>query len=162
VVGSWLCKLLKSVGARVIGAVRTAENVQRATDFGAEFVIIAQDEDVLKQVMDITGGEGVAAVFDGVGKATFDQGLQVLARDGTMVSYGNSSGTVTGFEVDRLKEKKLEADETECLWVYKDKRRIRGIRRDVVSVYAEHGRSGYRRGRKCDTAARGQKSTRGA
>ncbi|KAN0119208.1 NAD(P)-binding protein [Hyaloscypha variabilis] len=107
VVGSWLCRLLRSVGARVIGNVRSAENVQRATDFGAEFVVIAQDDDVVIQVMEITGGAGVAAVFDGLGKATFDQGLKVLARDGTMVSYGNSSGTVTGFEIERLKEKNL-------------------------------------------------------
>jgi len=106
-VGSWLCRLLKSVGARVIGTVTTAEKVQKAFELGVEFVIVAKDDDFVTRVMEITDGEGVAAVFDGVGKATFDHGLQVLARDGTMVSYGNIGGNVTDFDVDKLREKNL-------------------------------------------------------
>ena len=107
-VGSWLCRLLNLVGARVIGTVTTADKAQKATEVGAEFVIVSKDDELVARVMDITDGHGVAAVFDGVGKATFDQGLQVLARDGTMVSYGNIGGNVTGFDVDRLREKNLK------------------------------------------------------
>ncbi|KAE9379841.1 NAD(P)-binding protein [Stipitochalara longipes BDJ] len=106
-VGSWLCRLLSLVGARVIGTVRTAKNARRATGNGVKFALDAKDNDVVAKVMEITSGEGVAAVFDGVGKATFDQGLQALARDGTMASYGNTSGNVTDFNIDRLRERNL-------------------------------------------------------
>ena len=58
----------------------------------------ADDRDVfVKKVLEITGGEGVHAVFDSVGKDTFDSSLAVVRRKGTMVSFGNASGPVTGF-----------------------------------------------------------------
>ena len=39
-----------------------------------------------------TDGIGVVAAFDGVGKSTFDLSLDVLARKGTLASFGNASG----------------------------------------------------------------------
>ena len=56
-------------------------------------------EKFTKEVLDITGGEGVAAVFDSVGKATFDSSLACVRRKGSMVSFGNASGPVTGFSL---------------------------------------------------------------
>lgn len=106
-VGIWLCRLLKWVGAKVIAIVSSVEKVQLVAENGANFVLSSKDDDIVTRVLEITEGKGVAAVFDGVGKVTFDMGLQVLARDGTMVTYGNASGNVTGFDVDRLKEKNL-------------------------------------------------------
>ena len=63
-VGSWLCRLLNSVGARVIGTVTTAEKVQKAIEVGAEFVVVVEDNDLVTGVVKITEGEGVAAVFE--------------------------------------------------------------------------------------------------
>jgi NADPH2:quinone reductase len=53
----------------------------------------------VKKVLEITGGEGVHVVFDSVGKDTFDSSLAVVRRKGTMVSFGNASGPVTGFSL---------------------------------------------------------------
>lgn len=99
-VGLWLCQLLKAVGARVIATASTEEKRQLAKENGAEVLLGYYEDDrdqFVKKVLEITGGEGVAAVFDSVGKSTFDSSLAVVKRKGTMVSFGNASGPVTGF-----------------------------------------------------------------
>jgi NADPH2:quinone reductase len=99
-VGLWLCQLLKAVGARTIATASTAEKRQLAKDNGAEVVLEYHEDDrdvFVKKVLEITGGEGVHAVFDSVGKSTFDSSLAVVRRKGSMVSFGNASGPVTGF-----------------------------------------------------------------
>lgn len=89
-VGLWFCQLLRSVGARTIGTASTAEKIALAKENGADYVINYKTEDVVKKVKELTGGEGVSAVFDGTGKDQFDNDLEVVARKGTVVSYGNS------------------------------------------------------------------------
>ncbi len=99
-VGLWLCQLLKAVGARVIATASTEEKRNLAKKNGAE-VLLQLDENNQKafvdKVMETTGGEGVHAVYDSVGQSTFDSTLSTVRRKGTMVSYGNASGPVTGF-----------------------------------------------------------------
>ena len=99
-VGLWLCQLLKAVGARVIATASTEEKRNLAKENGAEVLLEYHEEDrdvFVKKVLEITGGEGVHAVFDSVGKATFDSSLATVRRKGTMVSFGNASGPVEGF-----------------------------------------------------------------
>lgn len=99
-VGLWLCQLLKAVGARTIAAASTDEKRALAKQYGAEITIGYYEEnreEFTKKVLEITGGEGVAAAFDSVGKVTFDSSLASVKRNGTMVSFGNASGAVTGF-----------------------------------------------------------------
>lgn len=52
--------------------------------------------------MKATGGEGVNAVYDAVGKTTFLKGINCLARNGVMVSYGRASGPIEPFDVSLL------------------------------------------------------------
>ncbi|KAJ9632492.1 NADPH:quinone reductase [Taxawa tesnikishii (nom. ined.)] len=92
--GLWLCQLLAAVGARTIGTASTDEKVALAKKAGAEVVINYSHEDVKSKVMELTDNKGVAAVFDGVGKSTFDLSLDCLARKGTLASFGNASGAV--------------------------------------------------------------------
>lgn len=99
-VGLWLCQFLRAVGARTIATASTEEKRQLAKENGAEVLLEYHEEDrdvFVKKVLEITGGEGVHAVFDSVGKDTFDSSLAVVRRKGTMVSFGNASGPVTGF-----------------------------------------------------------------
>jgi len=110
-VGLWLCQLLKAVGARTIATASTEEKRALAKQNGAEVVLgyYAEDrEQFVKKVLEITGGEGVHAVFDSVGKDTFDSSLAVVRRKGTMVSFGNASGPVTGFALARLSAKNVK------------------------------------------------------
>lgn len=99
-VGLWLCQLLRAVGARVIATASTEAKRELAKQNGAEVVLEYHEDDrdvFVKKVLEITGGEGVHAVFDSVGKSTFDSSLATVRRKGTMVSFGNASGPVEGF-----------------------------------------------------------------
>ncbi|OTA64607.1 NAD(P)-binding protein [Hypoxylon sp. EC38] len=103
--GLWLVQLLHSIGANTIGTASTQEKVDLALKAGATHVINYSHEDVKAKVSALTGGKGVVAVFDGVGKSTFDLSLEVLARKGSMISFGNASGAVPPFNIARLSAK---------------------------------------------------------
>jgi len=103
--GLWLVQLLKAVGANVIGTASTQEKVDLAKKAGAEHMINYSHEDVKSKVMELTKDAGCIAVFDGVGKTTFDLSLDCLARKGSMVSFGNASGAVPPVTIGRLSAK---------------------------------------------------------
>ncbi|KAI0135579.1 NAD(P)-binding protein [Daldinia grandis] len=103
--GLWLVQLLKAIGANTIGTASTPEKVELALKAGATHVINYSHEDVKQKVSELTGGKGVIAVFDGVGKSTFDLSLEVVARKGTLVSFGNASGPVPPLTIARLSAK---------------------------------------------------------
>jgi NADPH:quinone reductase len=107
-VGLWLCQLLHAVGARVIGTASTAAKVNLAKENGAEFMIDYSHESVVDRVDEITRGVGVSVVFDGVGASTFEDDLKLLARKGTLCSFGNASGAVPPFAIARLSAKNLK------------------------------------------------------
>lgn len=100
--GLLLTQLAVKLGARVIGTVSTAEKERLAREAGAAEVIRYTEQDVVKQVRRLTHGEGVAAVFDAVGKDTFDASLESLRRHGMLVLYGAASGPVPPFDPMRL------------------------------------------------------------
>ncbi|KAI1382245.1 NAD(P)-binding protein [Hypoxylon crocopeplum] len=103
--GLWLCQLLHAIGANTIGTASTPEKVALALKAGASHVVNYSHEDVKAKVLELTAGKGVVAVFDGVGKSTFDLSLDCLARKGSMVSFGNASGAVPPFNIARLSAK---------------------------------------------------------
>ncbi|KAI9795654.1 MAG: NADPH:quinone reductase [Piccolia ochrophora] len=111
-VGLWLCQLLRGVGARTIATASSAEKRTLAKENGAGWAIGYGEgdalEEMVKEVKDITGGEGVIAVFDGVGKRTFDADLECLARKGSLVSFGNASGAVPPVTIARLSPKNIK------------------------------------------------------
>ncbi|MDI1486345.1 MAG: NADPH:quinone reductase [Ramalina farinacea] len=101
-VGTWLCQILRAKGAHTIATVGSRAKAQMPQDMGAEVVLVEDeegDDGVKKAIMEKTGGLGVQCVFDGVGKATFDRSLDVLARKGTLASFGNASGAVPPFAI---------------------------------------------------------------
>lgn len=96
-VGSIASQWAKQLGAIVIGVVSTPEKAQLANSQGCDHIVMADDPDVAGTVKRLTGGSGVAAVYDSVGKDTFMTSLDCLRPHGTMVSFGNSSGAVEPF-----------------------------------------------------------------
>jgi NADPH:quinone reductase len=102
-VGQLLVQLAAARGARVIGTVSTAEKEARARELGAHEVIrYTEVDDVAGAVRAANGGQGVAVVYDGVGKSTFDASLDSLAIRGMLVIFGAASGQVPPFDVQRL------------------------------------------------------------
>jgi NADPH:quinone reductase len=89
-VGLLLTQIAKSRGGRVIGTTSTQEKADLARAAGAEEAI--GYEGFAERAREITGGDGVAAVYDGVGQATFEAGLKALRPTGRMILYGAASG----------------------------------------------------------------------
>jgi len=106
--GLLLSQIAKSRGATVIGTTSTEEKAALAKQNGADHVIIYKQENTVQRVLEITNGEGVHAVFDGVGKDTFDSDFEMLRRKGTLVSVGNASGAIPPFAPLRLSQKNLK------------------------------------------------------
>jgi NADPH2:quinone reductase len=95
-VGLILCQWAKALGVTVIGTVGSEAKAQLARDAGASHVLVLS-EGWEKKVREIAGGEGLAVVYDSVGKDTFEASLNCLRPRGLMVSFGNSSGAVPPF-----------------------------------------------------------------
>ena len=104
-VGLLLCQMLRAKGVRVIGTTSTEEKAELARAAGADEIVFYKDVDVVTEVDRITGGEGVHVVYDGVGKATFDAGLEVLRPRGMMVLFGAASGPVPPLDPQVLNRK---------------------------------------------------------
>jgi len=100
-VGLLLTQIAKIRGARVITTVSTEAKAQLSEQAGADDVLIGYD-DIPHRIRELTGGAGVQAVYDGVGKDTFDQSLDSLARRGFLVLFGGSSGQVPPVDPQRL------------------------------------------------------------
>jgi NADPH2:quinone reductase len=105
--GRMFCQIAAMRGATVIGTVSSEAKAQVAREAGASETIIYTKEDFEAEVMRITGGQGVNVVYDSVGKDTFDKSLACLAPLGHLVLFGQSSGFVPPFEIQRLAARSL-------------------------------------------------------
>lgn len=101
-VGSIACQWARALGLKVIGTAGGPEKVARARQNGCDEVIDLKSEDVAGRVKELTGGAGVRAVFDSIGKETFDASLASLAPRGMLVLFGQSSGVVPPLDLGRL------------------------------------------------------------
>ena len=86
------CQWAKAMGVTLIGTAGTDEKCALATAHGATHVINYNTQDFVAEVKEITGGRGVDAVLDSIGKATWEGSLNCLRPMGTMVTFGNASG----------------------------------------------------------------------
>ena len=96
-VGLIACQWAKAMGLQLIGTAGSDEKCALAKEHGAAFVINYAKEDFVARVKEITAGKGVKAVYDSVGKDTFDRSLDCLRPLGLMASFGNASGPVAPF-----------------------------------------------------------------
>jgi len=108
----WAAQMARLKGYKVIGtAAKGKADVAKATKCD-ELILLDETPgtayedytsvDIVAKVMEATGGEGVKAVIDGIGKNTVDISIDSLARRGIFVSFGNASGAVPPFPVLRL------------------------------------------------------------
>lgn len=99
--GQWA----KALGATVIGTVGSEDKARLAKAHGYDHVINYRTENFVERVKELTKGEGVPVVYDGVGKDTWDGSLDCLRPFGLMVSFGNASGAVPPFAIGTLAAK---------------------------------------------------------
>lgn len=104
-VGLIACQWAKALGAQLIGTVGSAEKARLAQEAGAWATINYREEDIAARVSELTQGKKLRVVYDSVGKDTWEASLDSLQRRGLMVSFGNSSGPVTGVNLAILNQK---------------------------------------------------------
>ncbi|HEX2914338.1 MAG TPA: quinone oxidoreductase [Chloroflexia bacterium] len=104
-VGLLFTQMAKLRGARVIGTVSTEEKAALAKEAGVDEIILYSQTDFETETRRLTGGKGVDAVYDSVGKDTFDKSLNCLRPRGYMVLFGASSGPVPPFDPQTLNAK---------------------------------------------------------
>jgi NADPH2:quinone reductase len=96
-VGLLLCQWAKHLGATVLGCVSSQEKADLAMAHGCDHPIFYREENIPQRVRELTGGEGVAVVYDSIGKATFEASLDSLRPFGVLATFGNISGEVAPF-----------------------------------------------------------------
>ena len=100
--GQWA----KTLGCKLIGTVGNDEKIQKAKDYGYDYVINYNKENFSEKVLELTNGKGTPVVYDGVGKNTFEESLKCLSIRGMMVSFGNASGALSPIDVPKLLQPK--------------------------------------------------------
>ena len=90
--GLILCQWAKALGATVIGTVSTAEKAEAARAAGCDHAVIRGEEDFVATCREVTDGEGVAVVYEAIGKDTLQQSLDSLRPMGVCAAYGHVSG----------------------------------------------------------------------
>lgn len=106
-VGLIACQWARALGYRLIATAGSDEKCALALANGADVAINYRREDFVQRVHELTGGQGVKAVYDSVGKDTWDGSLQCLRPFGLMASFGNASGAVPPFTLAALAGKGL-------------------------------------------------------
>ncbi|MDT8068552.1 MAG: quinone oxidoreductase [Terriglobia bacterium] len=104
-VGQLLVQMAKMIDTTVIATAGTDEKCDIVRRLGADHVINYDQQDFETETKRLTGGKGVHVVYDGVGKTTFEKGLNVLRPRGYMVLFGGASGAVPPFDLIKLSQK---------------------------------------------------------
>lgn len=100
--GNLLCQMILAKGGKVLATTSTDAKEKIIRETGVTEVIRYDSASVKDEVRRITGGAGVDVVYDGVGKATFDESLASLKPRSMMVLFGAASGQVPAFDLQRL------------------------------------------------------------
>jgi len=101
-VGLIVSQWAKILGLTVIGTVSNSAKAELARAHGCDHVIDYSREDFSKRVRELTGGAGVAVVYDSVGKDTFAGSLDSLKRRGMLVCVGTASGPIPPIDALQL------------------------------------------------------------
>jgi NADPH:quinone reductase-like Zn-dependent oxidoreductase len=94
-VGLAAIQIANSVGAKSIALTRTSAKRKQLSDAGAKYVIATEEEDLVKEINDITGGKGARVVFDPVGGPTLSKLIKALSFQGILYIYGALSDQPT-------------------------------------------------------------------
>jgi NADPH:quinone reductase-like Zn-dependent oxidoreductase len=87
-VGLAAIQIANCAGATPIALTRTSEKKQRLHEAGARHVVATQEQDMVAEVMRITGGNGARVAFDPVGGPDFLKLIAALTFQGIAYIYG--------------------------------------------------------------------------
>jgi NADPH:quinone reductase-like Zn-dependent oxidoreductase len=94
-------QLARMAGARVIVTTTGLDKIEHFRSIGVE-TIDYREADVPKALMALTRGEGADLVVDSVGEQTWGTSLRALARGGSLVTCGATTGAHPSADIQRL------------------------------------------------------------
>jgi NADPH2:quinone reductase len=100
--GLLLVQMLRAAGMHVLGTCGSAEKATLVRGAGADEIVRYDTTDFVAAARAATGGRGVDVVYDGVGRSTFDGSLASLKPRGLLALFGQASGPVPPFDLQRL------------------------------------------------------------
>lgn len=101
-VGLAAIQIAKTQGAVAIATTRTSAKKQQLVEFGADHVIVTEEEDLPARVNQITNGKLARVVFDPVGGNYVDVLAQATSYEGSIYVYGMLSGEPTVYPVSGI------------------------------------------------------------
>ncbi|QEL26894.1 quinone oxidoreductase (plasmid) [Bosea sp. F3-2] len=134
-VGQLLTSWCRHIGAKVIGTVGSREKAAVAERAGALHTILYREEDFVERVRALTGGEGVAAAFDAIGKDTFQGSMECLGFLGTLVNYGQASGSVGPFAPSALADRSLSVVRPILFHYMRSEAQLRALSKSVFDAF---------------------------
>lgn len=102
--GQLVVQMAKMRGATIIGTCSTEEKAELVREAGGDHVILYTEQDFAEEVQRITDGAGCDVVYDSVGKTTFDKSITCLKPRGLLALFGQASGPVEPFDIQRLNQ----------------------------------------------------------
>ncbi|KAA0911910.1 quinone oxidoreductase [Pusillimonas sp. ANT_WB101] len=144
--GQLLCSWARALGANVIGTVGSDSKREVALEHGCHHVINYRTQDFVSEVASITGKQGVAVVYDAVGRDVFLQSLDCLEPGGMAINFGTASGDVQAFDLQLLHAKSLSVCRPTLKTFISTPQALRksaakfsqAVRDGVVSVHVSH------------------------
>ena len=97
----------KSLGAKVLVSSGSDEKIERAKALGADGGVNYKDPKWVDRARELSGGDGVDVVIDGVGGPTYDQCLDLLRFGGRIATFGATTGPVPSVATRRIFWKQL-------------------------------------------------------
>ena len=101
-VGQLLGRWASALRATVIGVTSSEAKAAQAARAGCDHVVVSARENFADAVLRLTAGRGAQVVYDAVGKDTFEDSIRALAPRGHLVSFGQASGDVGAYSIDKL------------------------------------------------------------
>ncbi len=96
-VGQLLTQIATLRGARVLTTVSTPEKADISRSCGGE-PIFYREQDFAQRALEMTNGEGVDVVYDGIGQSTIMGSMKAVRRRGTVALFGGASGAVKSID----------------------------------------------------------------
>lgn len=99
--GSAAIEIARLAGARVIATAGGAK-LAALRSLGPDLALDHHTDDVVRAVLDDTGGRGATIVFEHVGSSTWSRSLELCSSGGTIVSAGATSGDEVTMDVTAM------------------------------------------------------------
>lgn len=134
-VGSLICQWAHHLGATVIGTAGSAAKAEIGRANGCDHVILYREQDFVEEVRKLAP-QGLAAVYDGVGKETFERSLPLLGQFGKAVNYGNASGPVPPIDIQSLAMRSLSVARAGVTGHIHDATALRAVAAELFDLVA--------------------------